>query len=68
MNLIALREAVRHTMRGEAVDVSALDEATRAAFKTWKAQHSAERLAEYEPRGIASLMWTVDRPARSSEA
>ena len=67
MNLIALRDAVRRTMRGEDVDISALDEASRSAFKTWKAQHSSDRLADYEPRAIASLMWAVDKPARSSE-
>jgi hypothetical protein len=30
-------------MRGETVDVSALDDATRSAFSSWKAQHSSDR-------------------------
>jgi hypothetical protein len=54
-------------MRGETVDVSALDDATRSAFSSWKAQHSSDRLASYEPPAASSLAWIASRPSRSSE-
>ena len=64
MNLPALREAVRHTMRGESIDLTELDESSARAFATWKSQHSGE-LTNYEPPVSASANWVTDRSRRS---
>ena len=61
MNLVELRNVVRGTVRGEAVDTSELDASTSAAVASWKEQHSIG--GGYEPPMNPQMGWALpDRP------